>query len=69
MVILSCLISVPIAWWFMNKWSQDFAYRIDIHFSMFMISVLIILLTVMATICFQIIKAATANPIKILRTE
>lgn len=69
MVLFACFISIPIAWYIMNKWLQDFAYRINLSWWMFTAAGLLVLLIAIITICFQAIKAALANPVKSLRTE
>ena len=53
----------------MNKWLEDFAYRIDIGWWMFVLAGGIALLIALVTISFQAIKAATANPVESLRYE
>lgn len=69
LLLLSICIASPIAWWAMNKWLQDFAYRISIGWWMFAVVGTICLLIALITISFQAIKAAVANPVKSLRTE
>jgi putative ABC transport system permease protein len=69
LVFISILVASPIAWWAMNKWLQDFAYKINISFWVFVLAGTIALMIAMITICFQAIKAAIANPVKSLRTE
>ena len=69
LVLLSFTIAVPVAWWFMHKWLEDFAYRIHISFWVFIIAGLVTLLIALATVSFQAIRAAIANPVKSLRTE
>ncbi len=68
-VLVAGLIASPIAWWVMNKWLQDFAYRIDISLWVFVIACLIAVLIALVTISFHAIKAAISNPVKSLRTE
>lgn len=68
-VLIAMLIAVPFSWLVMNKWLNDFAYRIDLDWWMFACSGIIALLIAMATLCVQAIKAAIANPSKSLRTE
>ena len=68
-VIIALLIASPIAWYFMNDWLQDFAYRIDIPWWVFALSGVMALSIAMLTMGFQAIKAASANPVKSLRTE
>lgn len=69
LVTLSILIAVPFAWYVMNKWLQDFAYKIDISWAVFVIAGMIAIGIAVLTISFQSIKAAIANPVKSLRTE
>ena len=69
LVLLSMLIAIPVGWLVMNKWLQDFAYRIHIQWWMFALAGVIALLIALATLSFQSIKAAMANPVKSLRTE
>jgi putative ABC transport system permease protein len=69
LVFVSAIIAVPVAWYVMNKWLQDFAYRINIEWWVFVVAGLAALLIALLTISFQSIKAAMANPMKSLRTE
>ena len=69
LVALAFLIAVPIAWYIMNGWLEDFAYRANISWWMFGISGFIVIAVSFITISFRAIKAAIANPVKSLRTE
>ena len=69
LVVISLLIASPVAWYFMNKWLQDFAYRINISWSVFVVTAIAALSIAFITVSFQAIKAALANPVKSLRTE
>jgi putative ABC transport system permease protein len=69
LVIIASLIAFPVAWWAMNKWLQDFAYRISISWWIFFAAALAALFITLVTISFQAIKAAVANPVKSLRSE
>ena len=69
MVVLASVISFPVAWYVMDYWLQDFAYRITISWWIFVLAVSITLLITLITISFQAINAALANPVKSLRTE
>jgi putative ABC transport system permease protein len=69
LIIIAFLIAVPITWLIMNRWLEDFAYRINISWWVFGIAGAIAILIAFATISFQAIKAAVANPVKSLRTE
>ncbi|HEX8332212.1 MAG TPA: ABC transporter permease [Segetibacter sp.] len=69
LVILGLLIASPIAWYFMNNWLQDFAYRINISWWIFAVAGAVALGIAFITISFQAVKAALANPTKNLRSE
>lgn len=69
LVMIAFVIAAPLAWWAMNTWLRDFAYRIDISWWIFLLAIGIALFIALATTSFQAIKAAIANPVKNLRTE
>jgi putative ABC transport system permease protein len=69
LVIVAVAIALPVAGWAMNKWLQNFAYRIDISWWMFALGGAIAVAIAVVTISFQAIKAAMANPVKSLRAE
>jgi putative ABC transport system permease protein len=69
LVILSNLIAWPVAYWAMNRWLQDFAYRIHIGFGTFLLAAVLALGIALLTVGFQAIKAALANPVEALRYE
>lgn len=69
LVGISILIASPIAWYFMDKWLQDFAYRMNISWWVFALSGGLAIGIAFLTVSFQAIKAAIANPVKSLRTE
>lgn len=69
LVVIAIIIASPLAWWAMNTWLQDFAYRINISWWVFAVAGFAALLIAMLTVSFQAIKAAVANPVKSLRTE
>jgi putative ABC transport system permease protein len=69
LVGLANLIAIPVAWWALNKWLQNFAYRITLHWWVFALAVLITLLIAWLTVGFRALKAAIANPVNNLRTE
>jgi putative ABC transport system permease protein len=68
-VMIASLIASPLAWWAMNKWLQDFAYRISISWWVFVVAGIAAVIVALATVSFQAIKAAVSNPVKSLRTE
>ncbi|QKJ31972.1 ABC transporter permease [Mucilaginibacter mali] len=69
LIVIASLIAFPVAWYSMNKWLQDFAYRIDIQWWVFLAAGSIAVLVAALTIGYQSIKAALANPVKSLKTE
>jgi len=69
LIILAILVAVPVAWYAMSKWLQDFAYRTDINWVVFAIAGMMAMIIAFITISFQSIKAALANPVKSLRSE
>jgi putative ABC transport system permease protein len=69
LVLLSNLIAVPISYYFMSKWLEDFSYRIEIGWWVFILSGGVALLIALVTVGYQAIKAATANPIESLKYE
>ncbi len=68
-VAIALIIATPIAWWAMGTWLQDFMYRISVQWWVFILAGGISILIAILTVSFQAIKAATANPVKSLRTE
>jgi putative ABC transport system permease protein len=69
LVLISFVIALPVGWYATNKWLQDFAYRIDVKWWVFLLAGVIALVIAFVTISFQTIKAAVANPVENLRTE
>jgi putative ABC transport system permease protein len=69
LVCIASVIGFPLAWWASHKWLQDYAYRIGIEWWMFVMTGLMALFIAFATVSFQAVKAALANPVKSLRTE
>ncbi|MBS1655052.1 MAG: ABC transporter permease, partial [Bacteroidetes bacterium] len=69
LVIISFLVASPVAAYVMNKWLQSFNYRVSIEWWIFALTAVLSVLIAVITISFQAIKAATANPVKSLRTE
>jgi putative ABC transport system permease protein len=69
LIVIAFIIASPVAWYFMNQWLQSFAYRIDISWWIFIVAGIAAISIALATVSFQAIKAAIANPVKSLRTE
>jgi putative ABC transport system permease protein len=68
-MLIANLIAWPIAWYIMNKWLDNFAYRIDVGISVFVVAAAISLLIAWLTTSYQSIKAATADPLQAIRQE
>jgi putative ABC transport system permease protein len=69
LVGIAALIATPLAWYFMHRWLDDFAYRINISWWVFALSALVAIFIALATISWHVVKAAVANPVKSLRAE
>jgi len=69
LVFISILIAVPIAWLTMSNWLQDYAYRIEVNWLIFVIAGIMAIFIALITVSFQAIKAALANPVDSLKTE
>jgi len=68
-VLVANFIAWPIAWYVMSKWLQNFAYRINIAWTTFILSAGVALLIALLTVSYKSIKAAVANPVESLRYE
>lgn len=69
LVLIACVFAIPLAWWAMNKWLQDFAYRIQISWWVFAAAGVVAIVIAVLTVSSQAIRAAIANPVKSLGTE
>ena len=69
LIAIAFIIATPVAWYYMQQWLQDYAYRISMSWWLFATGGLVSIIIALATISYQAIKAAVANPIKSLRTE
>ncbi len=69
LVLVAAVIAFPISWWVMHQWLLDFVYRVNIGWWIFVAAIALAVVIALATISFQAIKAAIANPVKSLRTE
>ena len=69
LVLLANLIAIPVAWWAVNKWLQNFAYRITLHWWVFALAILVTLLIAWLAVGYRAFKAAIANPVNNLRVE
>ena len=69
LVFIAMLIALPVAWYVMYKWLQDFAYRVSIHWWILALAGIMALVIAFITISFQSVKAALTNPVKSLKSE
>ena len=69
LVGVAILVSIPLGWYVMGKWLEDFSYRIEIGWWVFILAALLALIISIVTVSYQSIKAAIVNPVKSLRTE
>jgi putative ABC transport system permease protein len=69
LLAIAFVVAVPLAWFTITNWLQGYAFRINIHWSYFVLPFAIIIVVALLTVSFQTIKAAVANPVKSLRTE
>ena len=69
LIVIAMLIAFPVAWYFMNKWLDNFAYKVQIGWIIFMIAGTVAIVIALLTVSYQAIKAAVANPVKSLRME
>jgi len=68
-VLIAVLIAWPLSWIAVHRWLQDYAYRVNISWWVFVIAGALAMLIALITTSFQAIRAAVANPVKSLRTE
>ncbi len=69
LVFISCCIAIPIGYYYMNEWIQEYTYRTELHWWIFAVAVLGTLAITLLTVSFQSIKVAINNPVKSLKTE
>jgi putative ABC transport system permease protein len=69
LVLIAIIIATPLSWIFMNEWLEDFAYRINISWMVFIAAGAVAVLIGFLTVSVRAVKAAIANPVKSLRTE
>jgi putative ABC transport system permease protein len=69
LVLISTFIAIPLAWWAMNKWLENYPHRVGINWWTFGLTALLVTLIALCTISSQAIRAAMANPVRSLKTE
>ena len=68
-LLIATLIGIPISYYFVSEWLQNFAYRIDISMLVFLVAIVLIFSLLIGTIYLQTFKATMENPVKALREE
>lgn len=69
LVMLASFLAVPIAWWAMNRWLQDFAYRIDLQWWFFVVAALATSFIALSTVSYHAVRSALMNPVEAIKTE
>jgi putative ABC transport system permease protein len=69
LVMLALMLGAPIAWYLTRQWLQNFVYRVELHWSVFVLVGVLAVVLAFLTISVQSLKAALANPVHSLRTE
>jgi putative ABC transport system permease protein len=69
LLAVACVVAVPLAWFAVHRWLQDFTYRVDVDGLIFLLGIGLVLLLTAITVGYETLRAATANPVKTLRSE
>jgi ABC-type antimicrobial peptide transport system permease subunit len=69
LVLLAFLLAMPLAWWAMHHWLQNFAYHVELEWWVFLMAGIMAMLIALVTVSFQAFRVAVANPVKSLRTD
>lgn len=69
LVLISIMVSIPVAWWFMSRWLQNYEYRTSLNAWIFLFAGVLVVLIAVLTVGYQSVKAAMANPVKSLRSS
>ena len=69
LVLLSCLIAAPLAWYYLDSWLNSYDYRVDLSWTVFVVAAILALVVTLLTVSYQSIRAALANPVDSLRNE
>lgn len=69
LVLMAIIIASPIAWFAVDHWLKDFAYKVEIHWWTFLLAGLLAMITALLTICFQSVKAAMVNPVQSIKAD
>jgi len=69
LVFVAIIISVPVSWFFVQKWLSNYAFKVDVNWKLFAAGAMLTVVTALVTICVQSLKAALTNPVKSLKSE
>ncbi len=69
LIILAIFLGIPVAWYFLNQWLKEFAYATTLNWSTILLSVGILFIMMIITVGFQSVRAATGNPVEVLKNE
>ncbi|WP_338876469.1 FtsX-like permease family protein [Spirosoma sp. SC4-14] len=69
LLAVACVLAIPLGWFMMHRWLQDFTYRIELNGAIFLLSIILVILLTVAVVSYETIKAALVNPIRSLRSE
>jgi putative ABC transport system permease protein len=69
LVLVALMIASPVAWWAMNRWLRDYAYRVSIGWGVFVVAGVLAVVIALVTVSWQAVRAARANPVRSLRSE
>ncbi|GAB4032114.1 ABC transporter permease [Spirosoma gilvum] len=69
LLVVACILAIPLGWFVMHRWLQDFTYRVNLDGSIFLLSIILVMLLTVAVVSYETIKAALVNPVRSLRSE
>lgn len=69
LLALSCLVAIPLSWFIMHRWLEDFAYRVDIDAFIFLLGIGLVVLLTVVSVSYETMRAALTNPVKSLRND
>ncbi|MCK9401285.1 MAG: hypothetical protein M0Q51_15005 [Bacteroidales bacterium] len=69
LIFIASFLALPIAWWIMDKWMENFAYRTYISYWIFLLPIIIVTILAWLTIYFQVRRLANTNPVDVLKFE
>lgn len=69
LLAVACLLAIPLAWFIMHRWLQDFTYRVSLDGFIFLLSIFLVLLLTLLVVSYETVRAALVNPIRSLQSE